>query len=112
MENGKAFDDIELKRVKTLMQNQADLIMNDATALGSRLSDYIVSSKGNWGQYFNDLDAVQKLNVNEVNQTLKLFLTPEHRIAGDINPPQKNRKRHWNKKTAGKTQNAGSATSC
>ncbi|WP_151981024.1 M16 family metallopeptidase [Acinetobacter guerrae] len=86
VENGKAFDDTELKRVKTLMQNQSDLIMNDATALGSRLSDYIVSSKGNWGQYFNDLDAVQKLNINEVNQTLKQFLTPEHRISGDIKP--------------------------
>ena len=93
VENGKAFDDIELKRVKTLMQNQADLIMNDATALGSRLSDYIVSSKGNWGQYFNDLDAVQKLNVNEVNQTLKLFLTPEHRIAGDIKPTPEEQKK-------------------
>ena len=93
VENGKAFDDIELKRVKTLMQNQADLIMNDATALGSRLSDYIVSSKGNWGQYFNDLDAVQKLNVNEVNQTLKQFLTPEHRIAGDIKPTPEEQKK-------------------
>ena len=76
VENGKAFDDTELKRVKTLMQNQADLIMNDATALGSRLSDYIVSSKSNWGQYFNDLDAIQKLIVIDVNQTFKLFLTP------------------------------------
>lgn len=93
VENGKAFDDTELKRVKTLMQNQADLIMNDATALGSRLSDYIVSSKGNWGQYFNDLDAVQKLNVNEVNQTLKQFLTPEHRIAGDIKPTPEEQKK-------------------
>ncbi|VTX66605.1 M16 family metallopeptidase [Acinetobacter ursingii] len=93
VENGKAFDDTELKRVKTLMQNQADLIMNDATALGSRLSDYIVSSKGNWGQYFNDLDAVQKLNVNEVNQTLKQFLMPEHRIAGDIKPTPEEQKK-------------------
>ena len=93
VENGKAFDDTELKRVKTLMQNQADLIMNDATALGSRLSDYIVSSKGNWGQYFNDLDAVQKLNVNEVNQTFKQFLTPEHRIAGDIKPTPEEQKK-------------------
>ncbi|MBJ9985314.1 insulinase family protein [Acinetobacter sp. S40] len=93
VENGKAFNDTELKRVKTLMQNQADLIMNDSTALGSRLSDYIVSSKGNWGQYFNNLDAVQKLNVSEVNQTLNQFLTPEHRISGDIKPTPEEQKK-------------------
>jgi zinc protease len=45
------------------------------------------------GEYFNDLDAIQKLNVNDVNQTLKQFLTPEHRISGILNLPQKIRKR-------------------
>jgi zinc protease len=55
VENSQAFSDAELQRIKNITQNSADTIMNDAVALGSRLSDYAVSSHGEWDQYFKDL---------------------------------------------------------
>ena len=51
--------------------------------LGSRLSDYTVAD-GQWDQYFKDLDSIDKVKLNEVNQTLKQFLVAGHRIDGDI----------------------------
>ncbi len=61
-------------------------------ALGSRLSDYAVSSHGQWDQYFKDLQAVQDLKLKDMNQTLKDFLVPSHRILGDILPTPEDQK--------------------
>ena len=93
VEQTRPFNTTELQRVKNLMQNQADSILNNAVAIGSRLSDYVVSSQGNWDQYFKDLKAVQALNTEEVNQTLQKFLTPQHRIFGDIQPTPEEQKK-------------------
>ena len=100
VEKNQNFNDTELKRVQSLMQNQADSIMNNATAIGSRLSDYVVSSQGNWNQYFNDLQAVRNLNTAELNQTLKSFLVPQHRISGDIKPTPEEQKKALEQKQA------------
>lgn len=93
VESNKAFNDAELKRVKALVQNQADTVRNNAVAMGGRLSDYAVSYQGNWDQYFKDLKQVQALKVKDVNQTLKQFLVPAHRIHGDIQPTPEDQKK-------------------
>ncbi|TCM67746.1 zinc protease [Acinetobacter calcoaceticus] len=100
VEQNVAFNDVELKRVKNLIQNQADTIANDAVALGSRLADYAVASQGRWDQYFIDMNEVQKLDVQQVNQTLKQFLVPAHRISGDIKPTPEDQKKALEQKQA------------
>ena len=74
------------------MKTQSELVNKDAVALGSRLSDYSVAG-GQWDQYFKDLDAVEKVKLNEVNQTLKQFLIAGHRIDGDILPTPEDQKK-------------------
>ena len=103
VEQGKPFNEVELKRVKNLIQNQADNIANNAAALGGRLSDYYVSYQGNWAQYFTDLDSIQKLKLNEVNQTLTEFLIPAHRVSGDIRPTPEDQKKALEQKLSGET---------
>ena len=93
VENSQSFTDAELQRIKTITQNTADTIANDAVALGSRLSDYAVSSHGQWDQYFKDLQAIQDLKLNDANQTLKQFLVSSHRISGDIQPTPEDQKK-------------------
>lgn len=93
VEHNKEFNDVELKRVKTLIQNQSDNIRNNAVAMGGRLSDYVVSSQGAWDQYFKDLEQVQALKVKDVNQVLKQFLVPEHRISGNVKPTPEDQKK-------------------
>ena len=98
VEKNKAFNQTELNRVKNLIQNQADSVLTNAAALGGRLSDYYVAYRGNWPQYFNDLDHVSKLKLEDVNQTLTEFLVPEHRISGDIKPTPEAQKQALEKK--------------
>ena len=93
VENSQAFTDAELQRIKIITQNTADTIANDAVALGSRLSDYAVSSHGQWDQYFKDLQAIQDLKLNDANQILKQFLVSSHRISGDIQPTPEDQKK-------------------
>jgi len=93
VENSQPFTEAELQRIKNITQNTADTIANDAVALGSRLSDYAVSSQGQWDQYFKDLQAVQDLKLNDANKTLKEFLVSSHRISGDILPTPEDQKK-------------------
>lgn len=93
VEQNKAFNDAELKRVKSLIQNQADNVRNNAVAMGGRLSEYAVSYQGGWDQYFKDLKEVQALKLNDVNQTLQQFLISSHRISGDIQPTPEDQKK-------------------
>ena len=74
------------------MKTQGELVNKDAVALGSRLSDYTVAD-GQWDQYFKDLDSIDKVKLNEVNQTLKQFLVAGHRIDGDILPTPEDQKK-------------------
>ncbi|MEG0483257.1 MAG: insulinase family protein [Acinetobacter sp.] len=100
VEQNKSFDDVELKRVKNLMSNANDTLLNNATAVGGMLSDYVVSSHGDWAQYFRDQQAIQKLTVAETNATLKAFLTPNHRFNGDIQPTPEDQKKALEQKKA------------
>ncbi|WP_436870347.1 M16 family metallopeptidase [Acinetobacter courvalinii] len=93
VENSQPFTEAELQRIKNITQNTADTIANDAVALGSRLSDYAVSSQGQWDQYFKDLKTVQALKLKDTNATLKAFLTASHRISGDILPTPEDQKK-------------------
>lgn len=92
-QQNKAFNEVELNRVKNMMNNQADTIFKDAAALGTTLANYAVASNGRWEQYFADLDQVQKLSVKEVNDHLKQFLVDSHRIRGDILPTPEDQKK-------------------
>lgn len=92
IEQAKNFDDAELQRVKNLIRNQADSVMNDAVALGGRLSDYAVAYQGDWTQYWRDLNNIQQLNADELNQRLKHFFTAQHRVIGDIQPTPEDQK--------------------
>ncbi|WP_180108727.1 MULTISPECIES: pitrilysin family protein [unclassified Acinetobacter] len=93
VEQTKAFNDVELSRVKSLTRNMADNVKNSATALGERLSSYTVAYNGDWSQYFRDLDKVQKLSVSDVNQVYKNFLKPEYRVTGNILPTPEDQKK-------------------
>ncbi|HCU74467.1 MAG TPA: peptidase M16, partial [Acinetobacter baumannii] len=44
-------------------------------------------------QYFKDLDSVEKVKLDDVNQTLKQFLVADHRIDGDILPTPEDQKK-------------------
>ncbi|WP_089604701.1 M16 family metallopeptidase [Acinetobacter piscicola] len=100
VEQNKSFDDVELKRVKNLMSNANDTLLNNATAVGGMLSDYVVSSHGDWAQYFRDQQAIQNLTVAETNATLKAFLTANHRFNGDIQPTPEDQKKALEQKQA------------
>ncbi|RKG38548.1 M16 family metallopeptidase [Acinetobacter rongchengensis] len=100
VEQNKKFDEVELKRVKNLMSNANENLLNNATAVGGMLSDYVVSSHGDWAQYFRDQQAIQKLTVAETNATLKAFLTPNHRFNGDIQPTPEDQKKALEQKQA------------
>ncbi|AXQ22905.1 insulinase family protein [Acinetobacter wuhouensis] len=100
VEQNKKFDDTELKRVKNLMSNANDNLMSSAAAVGGMLSDYVVSSHGNWAQYFKDQQDIQNMTANELNTTLKGFLTASHRFHGDIQPTPEDQKKALEKKQA------------
>ena len=92
VEQSQPFNETELNRAKSLTRNQADNVKNSATALGSRLSEYVVAYSGDWSQYFKDLQAIEKLDVNQINQVYKAFFKPEYRISGNILPTPEDQK--------------------
>ncbi len=93
VEKNQPFNETELKRVKNLIQNDQDSMLTNAVAVGSMLSDYVVSEQGNWSQYFTDQQTIQNLTVAQVNQQLNEFFSAKHRIAGDIRPTPEDQKK-------------------
>lgn len=93
VEKKHRFDETELNRVKNLIKNSQKSMMTSASAVGGVLSEYVVSSNGDWTQYFKDQTKLQNLTVPEVNQVIAEFLVPEHRIMGDIKPTPEDQKK-------------------
>lgn len=93
VEKKQNFNETELKRIKNLIRNSQESMMTNASAVGEMLSEYVVSSNGDWAQYFKDQADMQKLSVDEVNQVLSHFLIPQHRISGDILPTPEDQKK-------------------
>ncbi len=93
VEQTQAFDQTELNRVKNLVKNASDTMMSSSVAVGSMLSDYVVTNHGDWSQYFKDQQNIQNISVDETNKTLKEFLIPEHRIEGDVKPTPEDQKK-------------------
>ena len=91
-EKDQNFNATELNRVKNLVKNGQETLLANAVSVGSMLSDYVVSSHGDWAQYFKDQQAIQNLSVAQTNSTLNAFLTPPHRISGDIQPTPEDQK--------------------
>lgn len=87
------FNETELNRVKNLIKNSQKSMMSSASAVGGMLSDYVVSSNGDWTQYFKDQKELQNLSVKEVNQVISDFLKADHRIMGDIKPTPEDQKK-------------------
>jgi zinc protease len=92
VEQGQAFSEIELQRVKNLFQNAHKKMLTDAVQVGSTLSEYIVSDAGDWKQFFAEQRAVQQLSLAQTNQTLQQFLIATHRVQGDIQPTPEEQK--------------------
>lgn len=103
VENSKPFDEKELKRVKNIAQNAQDNLMSNAAAVGSMLSEYVVTEQGNWAKYFSDQKSLQNMSLDELNQTLKTFLVPEHRVMGDIQPTPEDQKKALEQKVTDET---------
>ena len=101
IEKPQNFSDTELNRIKNIFKNNQKALMSSSTAVGGILSEYVVSSKGDWTKFFKDQDDMLNLNVKDVNQELSNFLTPEHRIIGDVKPtPEDQKKAQEQKKSA------------
>lgn len=93
IEKPQNFSDTELNRIKNYVKNNQKSMMSNSTAVGGMLSDYVVDDQGNWVKIFTDIDDVQKLSVKELNTVLTDFLSPEHRIMGDIKPTPEDQKK-------------------
>lgn len=92
VEQPKQFTEAELQRVKNLFKNEQRQMMASATDLGSALTSYIVSERGDWQRLFVDEKAVHALTLDQVNQTLTQFLTPAHRVTASILPTPEEQK--------------------
>lgn len=93
VEQPKQFTEAELQRVKNLFKNEQRQMMASATDLGSALTSYIVSERGDWQRLFVDEKAVHALTLDQVNQTLTQFLTPAHRVTASILPTPEEQKK-------------------
>ena len=99
VEKNKNFDNTELTRVKNLIKNSQESMFANSAAVGSMLSDYVVSAKGNWAKYFEDQLGLQNLTVEQANLRLKSFVKPEYRIEGNIQPTPEDQKKALEKKS-------------
>lgn len=86
VEKPQKFGLAEIQRIKSLVKNGQESLMVNSSALGSMLSDYIVSWNGDWTKLFKDLKVADNLTVDEVNSTLSNFLVADNRIEADIFP--------------------------
>lgn len=93
VEQPKQFTEAELQRVKNLFKNEQRQMMASVTDLGSALTSYIVSERGDWQRLFVDEKAVHALTLDQVNQTLTQFLTPAHRVTASILPTPEEQKK-------------------
>lgn len=93
IEKKHVFNETELNRVKNLIKNSQKSMMTSASAVGGVLSDYIVSSNGDWSKFFKDQQDLQNLSVKDVNAVISDFLVAEHRIMGDIKPTPEDEKK-------------------
>ena len=93
VEKPQNFNETELKRIKGLVKNGQDSMFASSSAVGNMLSEYIVSTKGDWAKYFRDQKEIENLKIDDVNQTLSGFLTANRRISADIKPTPEDQKK-------------------
>ncbi|ALH95871.1 M16 family metallopeptidase [Acinetobacter equi] len=92
VEQSKNFDKTELTRVQNLIKNSQESMFVNSSAVGSMLSDYVVSENGNWAKYFEHQKDLQSLTPDQVNQRLKTFVQPQNRMSGHILPTPEDQK--------------------
>lgn len=109
VEQNKPFNEVELKRVKNLIGNDVQSLLNSSVEVGKVLSDYVVAENGQWDKFFTDQQAVQNMPLAEVNQTLTQFLVAPHRISAEIQPTPDSEKKAQKQKTADENNNLGKA---
>lgn len=93
VEQGQAFTEAELKRIKNIAKNAQKTLMANSAAVGAALTEYVVSHQGDWAKFFSDQQELDNLSLNEVNQTLSEFLTAQHRVTGHILPTPEDQKK-------------------
>ena len=93
VEQAKNFDQTELARVKNLIKNSQESMFVNSSAVGSMLSDYVVSEQGDWTKYFEHQKDLQNLTPEQVNQRLKAFVQPQNRMMGHILPTPEDQKK-------------------
>ena len=92
LEKKHQFDDKELNRVKTLYKNTIETMLSSASAVGSLITEYIVSENGHWENFSKDLQELDQLSTAELNHTINQFLIPENRVVADIQPTPEDQK--------------------
>lgn len=80
------FNQTQLQRAKNQMKNAHEQMMSDSSAMSSMLGGVLIQEKGNWKEYFNRYNALQTINVSDVNHELKTFFNPERRLMTYIEP--------------------------
>ena len=93
IEKKHSFNETELNRVKKMIKNGQESMMTNAATVGGIISDYVISSQGDWGKFFKHQAEIQNISVDELNQTINKFLVPQHRISGDIQPTPEDQKK-------------------
>ncbi|OUY07162.1 M16 family metallopeptidase [Acinetobacter populi] len=91
VENTTPFSATDLNRIKNIAKNSQKNMMSSSVAVGTALSSYLANQQ-TWQQFFKDQQAVQDLNIEQVNQVLKNFLVSKHRMNGDIQPTPEDQK--------------------
>lgn len=80
------FDETQLQRTKNQMKNAHEQMLSDSSAISSMLGAVLAQEHGNWLEYFNQYNALQKLQINDVNRELRTFFHPNKRFIAYIQP--------------------------
>lgn len=93
IEKTHQFNEKELNRVKSLYKNSIESMMSSASAVGSLITEYIVSEDGHWEHFSKDLKEMDGLSPAQLNHSINQFLKPEYRFIGDIQPTPEDQKK-------------------
>lgn len=80
------FNESQLQRAKLQMKNSHEKMLSDSSATSAMLGGVLAQEKGNWRAYFDFYDALQKIEVKQVNEQLQRFFQPQHRLIAYIEP--------------------------
>lgn len=80
------FNQAQLQRAKNQMKNAHEQMLADSSAMSSMLAGVLIQENGHWQEYFNQYHALQKIQINEVNQQLSSFFNANKRLVTYTQP--------------------------